>query len=222
MVNVKTNKCRVPLTDWDENDRVSIRITANRQETIIYQITPKSIYTLQRGTGVSQKICDGSYNYFNGFHEIGGDTLILINNITDTHKPFIDIIYNVSDPLRRKRRTSVLTAPTVGHFETVIMQDLMEEELTVFGYMRENTHLHINQYLIKMIDNFYANMTLVIFTKQGLDCGIIAFYTVSIDELLDPAEAIKINENWKQKYNSTQNKHIIIGEKYINNISKIC
>lgn len=217
-INIAKNK--FDLTEQElsvlfGNDDHSMIIFENRKETKIFQITPNSIYVIGRRDGVQQKICDmipgyasPHYDFSGGCYEIGGDTLILINKGGVQGQPFIDIIYNVSNPLTRTTRKSVLGSPYWGEVKTVIIQDLGEEEVLVSGYIRKKTHVDIPKYLIKYIDEWYSNMTLVMF-RSPLRSSSVIFCTVSIDIVLSKEEAIKMNKFWEENW-ELQDKRAIL------------
>ena len=156
-INNEINELKYPqesLRNYPWNHR-SI-ITQNREETKIFQITPFDIHIISRVDGSRTKICNvlpgyktgEGYDYHNGAHAIGGDILIIINDVKKIGGNFIDIFYNISKPTRIKTEQSMLGAPTLQDMETMIVEDLEEEEMIVTCWVRENQPQHTPKYLV--------------------------------------------------------------------------
>ena len=213
-INNDINKFRYsqesPHYPWNYPWNYRSTITQNREETKIFQITPFEIYRICRVNGLRTKICDvipdyktgKRYDYCNGAHAIGGDILIMINGAHKIGDKFIDIFYNISNSTRIKTERSLLGAPTNQDLETLIIEDLEEEEMIVTCWVRKNEPEHFPKYLVKLIDSFYANQFLLMFLKENLSMGTILFAMTSIDTILNPEKAQKINKIWQENRDS--------------------
>ena len=201
---VNANKNDVtPIYKRHTDNEISppLMVTGNINDHKIIQIHQRGISEISR-SGVVTKICgvlldsktdENVYDYTFGVKYIRGDILLIFNDTKEIGSTFIHIIENLSTT-KRSIRTSLIQSPTITNLRIVVAEDLYDEEVTVFGYVRNQCIVDMSPYLIKIIDQYYSKETLIMFLTD-LDN---LFIKINVDSILNDSKAKLINESWKK------------------------
>lgn len=209
LVRVNKSRNHYPREYMEDKNDKPWAIVTNHNQTKIYQIGNRGIIKITKNGDMS-KICNplGWYNYINGIKHVRSNTLIIFSEITKSNQQFIKIIdnlnynYNDNNTNYPSMRISLIKAPFIADFHVVIAEDIHEEELTVFGYIRENIekkyNLNVPQYLIKLIDEFYTKEIVLMFIRSRMYMKSVAFIKLNVDCIINDELAIETNKAWNK------------------------